>query len=177
LKLNNPDSWLLLSDFRIPNSDVNRGPTAPSRRRLLVVGAGQALGKRRLAVGGMSTSEDFDAHVALASRAIAHAGLVAQVAALAARGRRREGAKRLRRRLSPIRADPADGRRHPLILNVHPRVRAVIDLGFALKLASRMARRKRHGQLLVVSDLSCQSSVGRLATVCLCLPPSLFPNS
>jgi hypothetical protein len=95
----------------------------------------------------MGAGKDFDAHVALASRAIAQAALFAQVAALASRGRRREGAIRLGRRLSPIRANPADRRRHPLILNVHPRVRAVIDLGLGLKVAARMAESKGHGQL------------------------------
>jgi hypothetical protein len=92
----------------------------------------------------MGASEDFDAHVALAS---AQADLFAQVTALAARGRRREGAKRLGRRLLPIRANPANGRRHPLILNVHPRVGAVINVGFSLKVASRMAESKGQGQL------------------------------
>jgi len=86
----------------------------------------------------MVAGEDLEPHVPQTAWAITQAGLVAQVPTRPTGLGRREGPKRLGRRLVPKRADLANFHVHPLVLDVHLRMRAVSDVGFAFKIASGM---------------------------------------
>ena len=115
---------------------------------LLVVWASQTFLDRRLNVRRMMAGKHLEPHVSQTCRAITQPGFLAQVPTRPTWRGWREGPKCLGQQLVPKSTDLADFHIHSLIPDVHPRMRAVGDVGFAFEIASGMAGWKRHGEVI-----------------------------